>query len=90
MQRREAIQLLREIGSFPEVTPFTCVHLKSRKKTVNHQSEDVELYIKTNRDPHTRQIIERVALRYQLRVKEEPGGFLGIYTPKRSLIEITA
>ena len=90
MQRREAIQLLREIGSFPEVTPFTCVHLKSRNRTVNNQSEDIELHVKTNRDPRTRQVVERVALWHQLRVKEEPNGFLAIYTPTRKLLEITA
>jgi hypothetical protein len=90
VQRREAIQLLREIGSFPEVTPFTCVHLKSRNRTINNQSEDVELYVKANRDMLTRQVVERVALRHELRVKEEPDGFLAIYTPKRTLLEITA
>jgi hypothetical protein len=90
VQRREAIQLLREIGSFPEVTPFTCVHLKSRNRTINNQSEDVELYVKANRDILTRQVVERIALRHELRVKEEPGGFLAIYTPKRTLLEIIA
>ena len=90
VQRREAIQLLREIGSFPEVTPFTCVHLKSRNRTINNESEDFELYVKTNRDILTRQIVERIACRHQFRVKEERGGFLAIYTHKRPLLEITA
>ena len=90
MQRREAIQLLREIGSFPEVMPFTCIHLKSRNRIINNESEDVELHIKTNRDFLTRQIVERIASGYQLRVKEERDGFLDIYTPKRTLLEITA
>ena len=89
MQRREAIQLLREISSFPEVMPFTCVHLKSCNRTIN-ELEDVELYVKTNRDILTRQIVERIAFRHELRVKEEQGGFLAIYTPKRTLLEITA
>ena len=90
MQRREAIQLLREIGSFQEVMPFTCVHLKSRNRIINNESEDVELYVKPHRDLLTRQIVERIAFRHQLRVKEEHGGFLAIYTPKRTLLEITA
>jgi len=90
VQRREAIQLLREIGSFPEVTPFTCVHLKSRSRTINDQSKDVELYVKTNCDILARQIVEQIALRHDLRVKEEPSGFLAIYTPRRTLLEITA
>jgi hypothetical protein len=81
---------LREIGNFPEITPFTCVHLKSRNRTVNKQSEGVELHVKTTRDAQTRNIIELIALRHQLRVKEVPGGFLAIYTPKRALLEIVA
>jgi hypothetical protein len=81
---------LREIGSFPEVTPFTCVHLKARNRIALNRSEDVELYVKADRDILTRQVVERIALRHKLRVKEKPGGFLVIYTPKRTVLEITA
>ena len=90
MRRREAIELLREIGNFPEVMSFTCVNLKSRNRNINDESEDFELYVKTNRDILTRQIVERIAFRHQLRVKEEYGGFLAVYTPKQTFLEITA
>jgi hypothetical protein len=90
VQRRDVIQLLREIGSYPEVTPFTCVYLKPRSRTGNDGSENLELHVKTNRDASTRQIIERLALKHRLIIEDEPGGFLGIYTPERKLLEITA
>jgi hypothetical protein len=87
--RAEAIQLLREIGIYPEVIPFTCVYLKPQSQA-NDKMENLELHLKTNRDPSTRKIIERLALKYQLIVKDEPDGFLGICTPERKLMEITA
>jgi len=87
--REEAIQLLRKIGSYPEVIPFTCVYLKPQSQA-DDNSENLELHLKANRDSSTRQIIERLALEHQLIVKDEPGGFLGICTPERKLMEITA
>jgi hypothetical protein len=87
--RADAIQLLREISSHPEVIPFTCVYLKLQSQA-NDKMENLELHLKTNRDPSTRKIIERLALKYQLIVKVEPDGFLGICTPERKLMKITA
>jgi len=75
--RAEAIQLLREISSYPEVIPFPCVYLNTQSQA-NDKMENVELHLKTNRDPLTRKIIERLALKYQLIVKDEPAGFLSI------------
>jgi len=89
VQRREATQLLREIGSYPETIPFTCVYLKHHSRTCHDGSEDLELHVKTNRDTSTRSIIERLALKHRFLVKEEQGGFLVIYTPEK-LLEITA
>ena len=89
MLRAEAIQLLREIGSYPEVIPFTCVYLKPQCQA-NDKMENLQLHLKTNRDPLTRKIIERLALKYQLIVKDEPDGFLSIFTPESKLLEITA
>jgi hypothetical protein len=80
---------LREIGSYPEVIPLTCVYLKPQNQA-NDNPENLELHLKTNCDPSTRQIIERLALTHRLLVKDEPGGFLGICTPERTLLEITA
>jgi hypothetical protein len=90
VERREAILLLREIGSYPDAVPFTCVYLKPHSRIGNHGSEDLELHVKTNRDTSTRRIIERLALMHRLLVKDEPGGFIVIYTPERKLLEITA
>jgi hypothetical protein len=86
--RAEAIQLLREIGSYPEVIPITCVYLKPHSQA-DYNPENLELHLKTNPDPSTRQIIERLALKHQLIVKDEPGDFLGVCTPERKLMEIT-
>ena len=90
MERCQAIQLLREIGSYPEAMPFTCVYLKPHSRTGKDGSENLELHVKTNRDTSTRQIIEGLALKHRLLIKDEPGGFLVIYTPERKLLEITA
>jgi hypothetical protein len=90
VQRRDVIQLLREISSYPEVTPFTCVYLKPHSRTGTDGSENLELHIKTNRDTSTRQIIERLALKHRLVVEDEPDGYLGIYTPERKLLEVLA
>jgi hypothetical protein len=87
--RADAIQLLREIGGYPGVILFTCVYLKPQSQA-NDNPENLELHLKTNCDASTRQIIERLALKNQLIVKDEPGGFLGICTPERKLTEITA
>jgi len=81
---------LREIGSFPEVTPFTCVYLKSHSGTGNDGSENLELHVKIDRDTSTRKIIEHLVLKHRLIIKDEPDGFLGIYTPERKLLELTA
>ena len=89
MLRAEAIQLLREIGSYPEVIPFTYVYLKPQCQA-DDKMENLELHLKTNRHPSTRKIIERLALKYQLIVKDEPDGVLGICTPESKLPEITA
>ena len=89
MLRAEAIQLLREISSYPEVIPFTCVYLKPQCQA-DDKMENLELHLKTNRDPSTRKIIERLALKYQLVIKDEPDGFLSIFTPESKLLEITA
>jgi len=87
--RDEAIQLLREISSHPEVIPFTCIYLKPQSQA-NEKMENLELHLKTNRDPSTRKIIERLVLKYQLIIRDEPDGFLGICTPESKLLEITA
>jgi hypothetical protein len=83
MRRREATLLLRKIASFAEVMPFTCVYLSSHLG-------NCELHLKTNGDYMTHLVIEHVALQEGLLVREETGGFLGIYTPERTLLEITA
>ena len=49
-----------------------------------------ELHVKTNNDCSTQIVIEHVALQDGLFVREEPGGFLGIYAPERELLEVTA
>ena len=89
MERREAILLLREIGSYPEAMSFTCVYLKPHSRTGTDRPENLELHVKTNRDISTRQIVERLALKHRLFIKDEPGGFLVIYTPERKLLELT-
>jgi hypothetical protein len=88
MQRREATLLLRELLDFPEVVPFTCVYLKPHRGICD--PEDVELHVKTNSDSSTRKIIERLAQKHSFLTKDEPGGFLVIYTRERKLLEITA
>jgi len=90
VERRQAIQLLREIGSYPEAIPFICVYLKPHKGRGSDHSEGFELHIKTNRDTSTRRVIEQVAHEHQVGVREESGGFLVIYTPERKLLEIAA
>jgi hypothetical protein len=89
VQRREAIQFLTEIGSHPEVIPFTCVFLKPHR-TDDRDSENLELHVKTNRDASTRRVIERLAQKHQFQIREETDGFLVIYTPGRKILEITA
>jgi hypothetical protein len=90
MKRREATNLLRQIIDYPELTQFTCVYLKPNSQTQRRSREDFELHVKTNYDTSTRVVIERLALRQGLLVKEEPGGFLAIYTPERRILEVTA
>ncbi len=88
MQRREATLLLREINNYPDVTPFSCIYLKPHRRSCD--SENLELHIKIHRDPSTRRIIENIASKHKLLTKEEPDGFLVIYTPERELLKITA
>ena len=88
MHRREATLLLREIIDFPEVAPFTCIYLKSRQRA--YDSEDLELHVKTNHNSSTHQIIERLAHKHSFLTKDEPDGFLVIYTPERKPLEIVA
>jgi len=83
VQRRDAMQLLRKIISFPEVQPFACVYISRR-------SDHYELHVKTNRDEVTQMVVKRVALQEGLLVREEADGFLGIYTPQRELLELAA
>ena len=85
MQRRDATQLLRRIIDFPDIIPFTCVYL-----TGSEQLGTVELHVKTDRDSVKQTVIEHIARQEGLHVRDEPGGFLGIYTPKTELLELTA
>jgi hypothetical protein len=90
VQRREATRLLREILSFPEVIPFTCVYLKPRNLSRGVLCDDFELHVKAERDRLTRQVIERLAFKQGLVVRDEPGGFLVISAPREGLLEVTA
>jgi hypothetical protein len=70
-------------SSFPEVIPFSCVYLT--KHLGNY-----ELHVQTNHDCMAQAVIEQVAIQDGLLVREETGGFLGIFTPERELLEVTA
>ncbi len=88
MQRREATFLLREMIGFPEIAPFTCIYLSPHGDKCD--SENVELHVKTNNDSSTHRIINRIAKSHSFLTKDEPNGFLVIYTPERAPVEIVA
>jgi len=89
LQRRETLSLLREMGEYLDSMPISCVFLKNRNNAALPLRDDYELHIKATLSSLTRNLIQKVVRKHELRLKESDG-FLVIYSPERELLEITA
>jgi hypothetical protein len=77
LQRREAVQVLREICKcIPDESVVTCVFLEQTRNAADSRKNSYELHIKMNIDEATRENIESATRKHGLSVRASNEDFI--------------
>ena len=89
MRRCETTLFLREMNEYVAGMPISCIFLKNQNKTNAPELDDYELHIRASLDLFTRNLITQFVKKRELLLMDS-NGFIVIYSPENSVLEIDA